>query len=706
MGNPSAMPLAAAKRGAGALVALTLALGAASSIAGTARAADVANVDDARIIDNASSGKEWLSNSLGYDASRFSQLDQITTANVGKLGLAWSYPLASIRGVEATPIVVDGVMYVTTPWTIVHAINAKTGEKIWTFDSQSPRSDGYRLCCDVVNRGVAVYKGKVYVGTPDARLIALDAATGKVAWSVDASPDRARPYTLTGAPIVIKGKVFVGGGGGEYGVRGVVSAFDAESGKLAWRWYTVPGDPARPFENEAMAKAAATWDEKFHWWENGGGGPVWNTFSADPELNLVYFGTGNAGPWGSSIRNSSAKDNLYTASIVALDIDTGKYVWHYQATPADAWDYDADQDLILTDLTIDGQKRAVLLHADKNGFFYVLDRKTGQFISAQNFVDVNWASGYTADGKPIEIPGARGTDKPMEAIPGPFGAHNWQSMAFSPKTGFAYIPAQNVPIMLIDDPKWSQGSTTVGQPMNGIGWNLGKNLVADPPKGKPFGRLIAWDPIHQKAAWTQDYASPWNGGTLATAGGLVFQGTADGRLVAYDATNGGKLWDASLGNGVVAAPMTYEIDGKQYVSIAVGWGGVFGESHRATDHASPGTVYTFAIGGDAKFPDVARYQLGPLISGVKYDPNDVPAGFGLYVSNCLFCHGVPAVDKGGNIPNLGYVDADMIANLDRAVLSREFAELGMPDFTGKLTPADLEKIKAFIQGTADAVRPK
>ena len=376
----------------------------------------------------------------------------------------------------------------------------------------------------------------------------------------------------------------------------------------------------------------------------------------------------------------------------------------FQETPADTWDYDADQDLILTDLTIDGQTRPVLLHAAKNGFFYVLDRKTGQFISARNFVDVNWASGYTADGRPIEIPGARGTDKPVDAVPGPFGAHNWQSMAYSPKTGLAYIPAQYVPLAMGDDPNWSQGSAAIGQPMNGIGWNLGKQLGAS--QGKAFGRLVAWDPVRQKAAWTQDYASPWNGGTLATAGGLVFQGTADGRLAAYDAASGEKLWDAPLGGGVVAAPMTYEIDGKQYVSIAVGWGGVFGETHHAADHASPGTVYTFAIGGDAKFPDVARYKLGPLISGVKYDPKDAPEGAGLYVSNCLFCHGVPGVDNGGNIPNLGYVDADLIANLATTVSSNKFVDVGMPDFTGKLKPEDLEKIKAFIQGTADAVRPK
>ncbi len=704
MGNPGAIPLSGAKRGGSALFGLVLALAGASSIPAPARADSPGNVDDARILANAKTGKEWPSNGLDYGVNRFSPLDQVTTANVGKLGLAWSYPLNSTRGVEATPVVVDGVMYVTTPWSIVHAINARTGENIWTFDSKSPREQGYKLCCDVVNRGVAVYKGKVYVGTPDARLIALDAATGKALWTADASPDRTRPYTITGAPLVAKGKVFVGNGGADYGVRGVISAFDAENGALAWRWYTVPGDPSKPFENDAMAKAAKTWDDKYKYWENGGGGTVWNTLSADLGLNLLYFGTGNAGPWAASIRNPSDKDNLYTSSVVALDLDTGKYVWHFQETPADTWDYDADQDLILTDLTIDGQTRPVLLHAAKNGFFYVLDRKTGQFISARNFVDVNWATGYNAEGRPIEIPGARGIDKPVDAVPGPFGAHNWQSMSYSPKTGFAYIPAQNVALAMGDDPNWTQGSAAIGQPMNGIGWNLGKQLGAS--KGKTFGRLIAWDAARQKAAWTQDYASPWNGGTLATAGGLVFQGTADGQLAAYDAASGEKLWDAPLGGGVVAAPMTYEIDGKQYVSIAVGWGGVFGETHHSADHTAPGTVYTFVIGGDAKFPEVARYKLGPLISGVKYDPKDAREGGGLYVSNCLFCHGVPGVDNGGNIPNLGYIDPHLIGNLDRAVLSKEFAHQGMPDFTGKLKPEDIEKIKAFIQGTADAVRPK
>jgi quinohemoprotein ethanol dehydrogenase len=686
--------------------ALMVALGVLGA-GGGSFAADFANVDDARIVDNAKTGREWLSAGLDYGVNRFSPLDQISTGNVGKLGLAWSYSLDSVRGVETTPIVVDGVMYVTAPWGIVRAVDAKTGVEKWTFDPKSPRGEGYKLCCDIVNRGVAVYRGKVLVGSPDAHLYALDAATGKTLWSVDASPDRSRPYTITGAPLVAKGKVFIGAGGGEYGVRGEVSAFDAETGKLVWRWYTIPGDPSKAPENEAMAKAAQTWDPSFKYWENGGGGTVWNTLSADPKLNLLYFGAGNAGPWSSSIRNPAGKDNLFTSSIVALDLDTGKYAWHYQTTPNDAWDYDADQDMVLATLAVDGKPRDVLLNANKNGFFYVLDRKTGEFLSAKNFVDVNWASGYGSDGRPIPIAGARPEDKPVQPVPGPFGAHNWQSMSFSPKTGLAYIPAQYVPLAIAGDKNWKgQGSNLPGQPMSGIGWNLGYLVVGEPPKNKPFGRLIAWDAATQKAAWTQDYVSPWNGGTLATAGGLVFQGTADGRLVAYDAAKGTKLWDAALGVGAVAAPMTYEIEGKQYLTIAVGWGGVFGQTARSTDHDSPGRVYTFVLGGEAKFPEVARYKLGPLLAGVKYDPKLVNEGAGVYVSNCLFCHGVPGVDKGGNIPNLGYSDPNVIAQLEKTVLTNRLEEMGMPDFAGKLTQDDIEKLKAFIQGVADSVHPK
>lgn len=647
--------------------------------------------------------------SYGADAAetRFSDLQQIDASNVGKLGLVWSYDLKSTRGVEATPLVVNGVMYVTAPWSVVHAIDARSGKGLWTFDPQVEHKDGYKACCDVVNRGVAFFDGKVFVATMDGRLVALEATSGKKLWEQDTIVDHSHSYTSTGAPRVFKGKVVIGNAGGEYGVRGYVSAYDAQTGKQAWRWFTVPGDPAKPYEDESMAKAAKTWDPSGKYWETGGGGSVWNAMAYDPELNLLYFGTDNGTPWAAHKRSPKGGDNLYLCSIVALDLDTGHYVWHYQENPADNWDFSSVQDIILADLTIDGKPRKVILHAPKNGFFFVIDRKTGEFISAKNFVDVNWATGYGADGRPIEQAAVRATDKPYEIVPSPFGAHNWQSMSWNPKLGLAYIPAQHVPLTLSDSKEWKgYGSKPLFEPHSNLGFNLATVVNAVPPTSAAVGRLIAWDPVLQKAKWTVEHVAPWNGGTLTTAGNLVFQGSADGRFVAYDASTGAKLWESPTGTGVVAAPVTYAIDGKQYVSIAVGWGGVFGLSARATNLNTPGTVYTFALGGTAKLPAFVDYQLNNLLTGVKYRPEDVGPGTGLYIANCAFCHGVPGVDKGGNIPNLGYVPTDVIANLETFVFKGPFTASGMPDFTGKLTSVEVQKIKAFIQGTADAVRPQ
>lgn len=664
-------------------------------------------IDDTAIIENARAGRNWPSYGLDYAETRFSPLREIDTNNVQRLGLVWAYDLASTRGVEATPLVVDGVMYVTGSWSIVHAIDARTGKKLWTYDPKVPREAGYRGCCDVVNRGVALYRGKVFVGSYDGRLIALDAATGEVAWEQDTIIDRARSYTITGAPRVFKGKVIIGNGGAEYGVRGYVTAYDADTGERKWRWFTVPGDPGKPFEDESMAMAAKTWDPAGRYWEAGGGGTVWDTMAFDPELDLMYIGTGNGSPWAHARRSPAGGDNLFLSSIVALDPDTGKYVWHFQETPGDNWDYTATQPMILADLRIDGRLRKVILHAPKNGFFFVIDRTDGKLVSAKNFVDVNWATGYDDAGRPIEVAEARGTDAARDSVPGPFGAHNWHPMSYSPLTGLVYLPAQNIPLTLMDDKGWSFASNTPGQPHSALGWNTAMFINAQPPASKPFGRLLAWDPIAQKEAWRQEHVSPWNGGTLVTAGNLVFQGTADGRLVAYDATSGAKLWETATGTGVVAAPVSYEIDGRQYVSIAVGWGGVYGLAQRATERNGPGTVYTFALGGTAPMPDFVAYRQGALLQGVKYDPAHVEEGTGLYVSNCVFCHGVPGVDRGGNIPNLGYSGTEVIANLDRFVFTRGGASNdGMPDFTGKLTPEQVVKIQAFIQGTADAIRPK
>ncbi|HLX80948.1 MAG TPA: PQQ-dependent dehydrogenase, methanol/ethanol family [Burkholderiales bacterium] len=663
-------------------------------------------VDGAAIQANGKSAKDWLSYGLDYTEARFSRLDQINAGNASKLGLVWSYDLESSRGVEATPLVVDGIMYVTASWSVVHAIDARTGKRLWSYDPKVNREGGWKGCCDVVNRGVALYKGRVYVGAYDGRLIALDAATGKVAWEKDTVIDHSRPYTITGAPRVVKGKVIIGNGGAELGVRGYVTAYDAQTGAQKWRWFVVPGDPGKPFEDASMAKASTTWDPSAKYWEAGGGGTPWDTMAFDPALNLLYIGTGNGSPWSRNARSPAGGDNLYLASLVALDPDTGQYMWHYQESPGDSWDFTSTQPMILADLKIDGKPRKVILHAPKNGFFFVIDRTNGKFISAKNFADVNWASGYDADGRPIETPQARLADRPREIIPSAFGAHNWQPMSFNPQTGLVYMPVHGIPLTLMDDKSWKRNSPQPGEFSAGVGWNLATYLNAVPPTSKPFGRLIAWDPVQQKEVWRQEHVSPWNGGTLTTAGNLVFQGTADGRFMVFDAKNGTRLWETPVGTGVVAGPSTYMVDGKQYVSIAAGWGGAYGVNNRASDLKGPGTVYTFALGGKAKAPDFVAYQLGALVQGVPYDPANVKEGTLIFVNYCIVCHGVPGVDRGGNVRNLGYSARDTIANLDKIVFKGPFMANGMPDFTGKLTAADLEKIKAFIQGTADAIRPK
>jgi quinohemoprotein ethanol dehydrogenase len=662
-------------------------------------------VDGASIKANTATSKDWPTIGLDYAETRFSKLNQINADNVKKLGLVWSYPLESSRGVEATPVVVDGIMYQTASWSVVHAIDARTGKRLWTYDPKVDRAKGYKGCCDVVNRGVALWKGKVFVGTYDGRLVALDAVTGKVVWEKDTLIDKEHSYTITGAPRVFNGKVVIGNGGAEYGARGYVTAYDAETGNQAWRWFTVPGDPSKPFEDESMAAAAKTWDPAGKYWINGGGGTAWDTITFDPDLNLVYIGTGNGSPWNRDIRSPAGGDNLYLSSIVALNADTGKYAWHYQETPGDHWDYTATQPMILADITLDGTPRKVILHAPKNGFFFVIDRTNGKFISAKNFVDVNWATGYDANGRPIEVKEARG-EAAYDSIPGPYGAHNWHPMSFNPQTGLVYLPAQGVPLNLTPEKAFKNNAQEPGKFASAAGWNLGFMLDATPPKNAPFGRLLAWDPVKQKEAWRAEYVAPWNGGTLTTAGNLVFQGTADGRFIAYNATSGEKLWEAPVGTGVVAAASTYMVDDKQYVSIAVGWGGVFGIAVRATEYRSPGTVYTFAIDGNAPAPTFVKYQTEGLLAGVKYDPKDVEEGTAIYVTACAQCHGVPGVHNGGNVRNLGYVPKETIENLKDFVFKGPFMDRGMPDFTGKLKDEDIPKLQAFIQGTADAIRPK
>jgi PQQ-dependent dehydrogenase (methanol/ethanol family) len=567
-------------------------------------------VDDAALVGAAAQPETWLTYGRDYAETRFSPLDAINADNVSRLGLAWSHDTGSFRGLEATPLVVNGVLYATTSWSNVFALDAVTGEEIWRWDAQADRVRGARACCDVVNRGVALYEGKVYVGVIDGRLVALDAETGEPIWDVQTTPVDL-PYTITGAPRVVAGKVVIGNGGAELGVRGYVSAYDPGTGELLWRFYTVPGDPSKPFESPALEAAARTWTGE--WWTMGGGGTAWDAFAYDPEAKLLYVGTGNGSPWNQRIRSPGGGDNLYLVSILALAVETGELVWHYQTTPGETWDYTAVQPLVLAELMIDGRERQVIMQAPKNGFFYVLDRLTGELISAEAFVEVTWASGIDkVTGRPIETPQARYSTALTRISPGPGGAHNWHPMSFNPQTGLVYLPASQSEFVYADDPDfehipraWNLGiamgsvARLPQRPAEEYGPGTGQRL--DTPNA-----LLAWDPVAQSARWRVNYTGASGGGTLTTAGNLVFQGASNGKLAAYSADRGEKLWEVDVGNGILAPPSTYEIDGTQYVSLLVGWGGsggLFGDNPSG-QYKATGRVMTFVLDGEREFEKI------------------------------------------------------------------------------------------------------
>ena len=663
---------------------------------------------DAGAIINATPG-EWLTHGRTYSEERFSPLNKIDAANVVDLGLAWVFDLGVSRGIEATPIVHDGVMYVTGSWNIVYALDARTGAQIWSFDPEVDRSRASIMCCDIVNRGVALWGGKVFTGTIDGRLIALDARTGAKAWDVQTT-DNSKPYSITGAPRVVKGKVIIGNGGAEFGVRGYLSAYDAENGKMVWRFYTVPGNPADGFEDAAMEAAAKTWNGE--WWKLGGGGTVWDSMAYDPDLDLLYIGTGNGSPWNQRVRSPGGGDNLFLSSIVAVRPDTGEYVWHYQTTPGETWDYTATQHIILADIDIDGSPRKVLMQAPKNGFFYVIDRATGALVSAKNFTPVNWASGVDLKtGRPIENPDARWPGKaPYFQIPGPLGAHNWHPMSFNPQTRLVYIPAQQIPFAYGDVGDFREKKN---------GWNTGADftlgaLPDDEATAKALrsmlqGRLIAWDPVKQEARWTVDHFGPWNGGVLSTAGGLVFQGASDAHFAAYDAETGKRLWRYFTQTGVVAAPISYELGGEQYVTVATGWGGAYaliaGGVVPTGSEAKVGRVLTFKLGAKTESPDVAvpeQVRAAPPASTAA--PEVIMAGAKAYAQNCTVCHGDRAMSS-GLVPNLRYSPLLGDAALWNSVIREGArASLGMGDFGGILDEETSEAIRAYVISEANSGR--
>lgn len=659
-----------------------------------------AQVDGPRIIAADREPGNWMSHGRTYDEQRYSPLDRVNAGNVGQLGMAWTTKLDIDSGTEATPLVVDGVMYTTGAFSIVYAINAASGELLWKYDPKVPAENLGQGCCGPVNRGVAVWQGKVYVGSFDGRLIALDAGTGLPVWSVDTLIDRSKSYSITGAPRIVKGKVLIGNGGAEFGVRGYVTAYDADTGKQVWRFYTVPGDPKLPPENAAMAKAMKTWDGD-GWVKWGGGGTVWDSMAYDPQLDLLYVGTGNGSPWNYQFRSNGKGDNLYVSSILALRPDTGEYVWHYQITPQDQWDFTATQHMILADIEMNGSVRKVIMQAPKNGFFYVLDRTNGKLLSAKNFVPVNWASGIDLQtGRPILTGAADYSKEPKVVQPSFLGGHNWHPMSYSPKTGYVYIPAQYTLAEL-------KAAKAPQFPANKSVVNFGLDVPDLPEDPKVLnqirdawsGELIAWDPVKQKAAWKQPYVSAGNGGTLATAGNLVFQGTADGRVVAYRADTGQPLWEHRANSGVMAGPVTYTVNGEQYVAFSVGWGGILplltGPLTNKGKVRAESRVIAFKLGATGELPPPKAAPVLPTTRQVlTATPEQLVQARGMFNGLCAGCHGLNAI-SGGVVPDLRYLDDNKHAAFP-AFVSGALINKGMPNFSDILQREDMELLRQYL----------
>ena len=647
----------------------------------------------------------WLTaGGNGYEEQRFSKLDQINDTNVQNLGLAWSAEIDTERGQESTPVIVDGVMYLTTAWSMVKAYDIHKGTLLWAYDPKVDRAKGADACCDVVNRGVAAWNGKIYVGALDGRLIALDGKTGKEVWSVQTT-DTNLPYTVTAVPRIVKGKVIIGNGGAEYRVRGYITAYDAETGKQAWRWWTVPGEPAKGFEQPELADAAKTWNGE--WWKLGGGGTVWDSIVYDPVLDTLLVGTGNGTPWNQKIRSPGGGDNLYLSSIVALDPNTGKYRWHYQTTPGETWDYTATQPIMVADLNYPEGKRRVVMQAPKNGFFYVLDAKTGKLLNANKFAPITWATHVDmTTGRPVEVPEARfeRTGKPAIVTPGALGMHNWHPMAFSPETGLVYLPvtvSAQTYAAVADFKVNLQGWNT------GIGFTPGAGQTPVPASGvvpKTDSYILAWNPVTGKEQFRIQNETYGASGVLATSGNLIFSGNHKGELVAYDARDGKRLWAAQTQARVVAAPATFTVDGQQQVAILAGARGLPPGGKRTVGvSANNSRILVYKAGGTATLPSemsgtttaAPSVRINPPLATASNET--VASGEQLYGQNCSACHGQNSVPAAGaTAPDLRY--SALLANkaaYNGAVRDGDRAQRGMPAF-GRLTEQQTDDILAYI----------
>ncbi|WP_158592305.1 PQQ-dependent dehydrogenase, methanol/ethanol family [Noviherbaspirillum sedimenti] len=670
-------------------------------------AAQAAAADGVQKLRDGNQGNDWAAFGRTYGEQHFSPLTQIQDKNVHRLGLAWSLDLEYPGNSVSAPIAVDGVVYVATGYSIVRAIDAVTGRQLWRYDPKVAEVAGPKLRNGWGIRGLAWWNGKIYVGTQEGRLIALDAKKGKPLWTVQTTSKEDVRF-ISGPPRVFAGKVIIGHGGADTGAtRGYVTTYDAETGKQLWRFYTVPGNPADGFEDETQAMAAKTWSGK--WWEFGGGGTVWNAMTYDEESDTIFLGIGNGAPWNKKLRSPGAGDDLFLCSIVALDARTGKYKWHYQVNPGESWDYNAAMDMQLATLTIGGKPRKVLMQAPKNGFFYVIDRETGKLISAEPYAKVTWAKSIDlTTGRPVEAPNVRfenGTE--FELWPSPLGAHNWLPMSFSPKTGLVYIPTLELGAVYndkgIDLKNWRRREG--GSNDNAV--NV--RIKAEPDGGVSY--LQAWDPVTQKRVWKVETPGYWSGGTLASAGNLVFQGQADGKFNAYAAATGKRLWTYNTRGAAIAPPITYSVKGKQYVTVLSGFGtsyGLFGDASAKFGwdaRSQPRRVLTFALDGKGKLPPAPPFYKAKATPDPEFQPgaSNITLGSTIYHQQCYICHGLEAI-SGGTAPDLR---ASMVPRVPEAfqqiVRGGAMTQTGMPGFEN-LSVDEVEGIRQYLRSRSQELQ--
>jgi len=672
----------------------------------TASSGQTRLINDKDIADETNS-EDWLAYGRTHNEQRYSPLTQINQKSVAKMGVDWHLDLPGDVGLVSTPLVIDGVMYFTGSMNIVRAVDALTGAVLWQHDPKvAEEVVGHKRAGWVHNRGLSAYGNKIFAATWDGRLQALDRNSGKLLWSTRTF-GLEEPLYITGAPKAFKGKVLIGNGGTEAGpTRGYVSAYDTETGELAWRFYIVPGNPEDGFEDETMEMAAETWSG--NWWEHGGGGNAWHAFTYDEELDQLYIGTGNGSPWNQKLRSPDGGDNLFLCSVVALDPDTGEYLWHYQTVPGETWDYNSNMDIVLADLTLEGRDVKALMHAPKNGFFYVLDRRTGTLLSAEKFADTNWATHIDlATGRPVERQGARYEDGSENIFPSPFGAHSWHAMSYNPKTGLVYLPTIHLSADFIDESYNTQWRSVAFEGGTAVDWSQG----ADPRDYS--GELQAWDPVTQQKRWSVPQSDPWASGTLTTAGGLVFQGEANGHFSAYDASSGETVWTFDAGLGISAPPITYAIDGKQYVSVLVGYGGGYASG------LTPGSerlgwaygvhtrrLLTFSLDGKKSVPQQpAPHYPEPLIEADFAVNNSLAEkGAGLFIQHaCYACHGLGAI-SGGMAPDLrasAMFFSEMTQPLRGIVREGKRLDRGMPGYPD-MSDAELVALRHYIRREAHA----